>query len=64
MKSNIEYLVVTGERLYDLHTLVRERIQEGWIPIGGVACSNSHTPHGGSEIEIWAQAMTKNAQED
>lgn len=52
-----DYEVITAKRVADLQDRVRERIQAGWQPIGGVALlheeeSGTDTPH-----MVFAQAM-------
>lgn len=53
----IEYRILRASEAYELNTLVRELISEGWVPQGGVAYSGS-----GGKCNVpggWAQAMIK-----
>lgn len=52
-----DYVVVTAHASDDLETSVRERMAQGWQPMGGVSVALSETDD--YRYVVYAQAMIK-----
>lgn len=50
----MQYTIITGDSSYDLSQKIKNKIEYGWEPQGGV----SFVFHSGFR-ETWAQAMVK-----
>jgi hypothetical protein len=52
-----EYEVITSRKLADLQDRVRERIGEGWQPIGGIAAVHEEAAGDKEPHMVFAQAV-------
>jgi hypothetical protein len=52
-----EYDVITSRKLADLQDRVRERIREGWQPIGGIAAVHEDAAGDKDPHMVFAQAV-------
>jgi hypothetical protein len=52
-----EYEVITSRRLGDLQDRVRERIQSGWQPVGGIAAVHEDAAGDKEPHMVFAQAV-------
>jgi hypothetical protein len=55
-----EYEVITSRKLADLQDRVRERIQAGWQPSGGIAAVHEDAAGDKNPHMVFAQAVVKN----
>jgi hypothetical protein len=57
-----EYEVITSRKLADLQDRVRERIQTGWQPSGGIAAVHEDAAGDKDPHMVFAQAVVKNGK--
>ena len=55
-----DYEVITGTRVGELQSRVRERIHEGWEPIGGIAMLHEQDAVDQKPHIVFAQAIIRN----
>jgi hypothetical protein len=53
----IDYEVVTATHIRDLQDRVRERIQKGWEPLGGIAVVHEEGAAKGKPHMVFAQSI-------
>ena len=56
------YDVITSRKLADLQDRVRERIHDGWQPIGGIAAVHEEAAGDKDPHMVFAQAVVKNGK--
>lgn len=53
-----KYIILSRRRISELEILVRQKMAEGYIPIGGISTSIVYNPHNSCEAEReYCQAM-------
>jgi hypothetical protein len=57
-----QYEVITSRKLADLQDRVRERMQTGWQPLGGIAAVHEDAAGENDPHMVFAQAVVKNGK--